>query len=650
LKKFIIHIPLLFLAIFIGYGQNPKQKNISYYAWNYRTINTTSNTIGFSIDEEERPIIAAVFYANGDRDNFIESSKGATVIASSFITQLDLWSLETVPFNEAGVKVFLTPEPTIFKIIGYKGKRGSNGDQETYEGQLKIQNRIKIEIKDANGNLLEEKTIEDLQELHSISAFNNSAINSEQKAIDLVKEYFLEDKDKYFADASGSISGPFYYKLIEYLQDALDVRRKKNTLYLYTYNNKKGFDFTVIDNSIDELTSLSEIKPDNNYQTVLEDNLLPKIDVWRAEISKYSSEDKKGVKIIWGLLANISGAFHALGMDEKALQIYSEIEKLDYRDSYTYLMELPTDQLKSQQAYAGPGNTQIGFVGTNFKGTHNPSFVHYTNSKGNSLGVNDAVESEFTIKKRQDRAFILNKILGNYQYLEELKRLSKKYTDKGDVNIGFEETDAYFVEVFNRVVEESVELKFIDLSILDQQEKVLATKITKDFIEFYENYSREISLNSATATTSEELSQLFDKQMVILTKLFLDEKAKKRDLDNDIIKLTDLMMKENNEVIRQLPFLEILLDELSSEGKLSYTKKPKLYKEIFKRYQKTYVSLFVSDTSIKQYLHHSALTSIKQELIDYFEFYRADLDEIETKFKNVHDEKRVIKILATFMK
>ena len=89
MKKFIIHIPLLFLAIFIGYGQNPKQKNISYYAWNYRTINTTSNTIGFSIDEEERPIIAAVFYANGDRDNFIKSSMKPAALF--FVYELNLY-------------------------------------------------------------------------------------------------------------------------------------------------------------------------------------------------------------------------------------------------------------------------------------------------------------------------------------------------------------------------------------------------------------------------------------------------------------------------------------------------------------------------------------------------------------------------------
>lgn len=648
MNKIFYCISLLFFCHAITNAQSPKQKSIEYFIWNYPEIKTSDNQIGFSVNEEELPLTATIFYQNGEKANILKTFNSETIIPSSFVKDLDLWSFETVPFNQAKVKVFLMPEATIFKIIGYKEKRGSNGEEDHYEGQLKIQDRIKVVVKDEMNVILYEKVLENVQKLHSISAFENQHIKTEKKAIGVMKAHFLEEKNQYLAQAKGGVSGPLYYKLITHLQDAIDLRRKKTTLHLYSYNKKKGYDFLPIETSIDELASLSKVLPSSDYQSELEHQLLPKIELWKGEAAKYDAKDKKERKIVWGLLANISGAYYALGENEKALDVYKEIEQLDFRKNYTYLKEFPEDQIESKKSFFGSGDTESS-SSSNFSGTHNPSYVYYENTVTNDLGVNDAVVSEITLKAREERAFVLNKILSHYEYLGELKRLSKKFNKKGGVKIGFEETDAYFVEVFNRIVEESGELKFLDLGVLEDNEKVLVTKIVTELLHFYEIYDKEISLNKTVTTNREERNRNFDITMIFLDRYFSKNDGK-QELDKKVISLTNLMILKNNETIRKLPFLEMLLDELSTENKLSYTKKPKLYKQLFKRYQKTYVSLFVDETSIKQHLHHSALSSIKNELTDYYKFYQSDLDEIEIKHKNMHSEARVVKILSAFMK
>ncbi|WP_047245910.1 hypothetical protein [Maribacter thermophilus] len=650
MKSASLLLIFLFLSVFIAWGQNPKQKSVDYYSWNYPLVKSISRNIGFSVDEEPLPVRAAIFYRNGEEVDFLEGRNVKTTISSSFVNDLDLWSYKTVPFDKADVRVYFVPQPTVFKVIGYKEKRGVNGDEDRYTGQLKMLRSLKIEVKDTQNNMLYETVLEDVNELHSISAFENQSIKTEQKAIDLMKAHFLENPEKYFARAGGSLSGPLYYKMIVHLQDVLDVRRKKSTLYLYSYNKKKGYDFSELQNSIDQLVNLADIDPGPHYQSLLEDRLLPKIDFWRTQVTKYNKKDKKERKIVWGLLANISGAYYALGENEKALEVYKEIEQLNYRASYTYLKDMPLEQISKKENFFGEGKDQTTGAPPNFKGSHNPSYVFYQNTGARLLGVNEAMRSKADLQKNEEKALVLYKLLSHYEYLAELKRLSKKFNDKGDVNVGFEETDAYFVEVFNREIKESEEIKYLDLSVLEDKEKILVTKISQELIDFYEVYDKEISLNKTISSDSEELKRLFDKRMVILSKLFLDEKYEKRELDNSIVQLTDLMLTVNNETIRQLPLLELLLDELSSENKLRYTDNPRLFKQLFKRYQKTYVLLFVGETTIKKYLHHSAINGIKEELNDYYRFYRADFDEVESKYKNLHNEARVVKILSTFIK
>ncbi|MDO6519908.1 hypothetical protein [Zobellia uliginosa] len=639
---------LLLLGIFSAVAQNPKQRSIDYYAWNYPIIQATSNKIAFSIDEKPLTISAALIHGNGDKLVFLKSTEGKITVSSNLVTFLDLWSYQTTRIDEADIKVTLTPEPSVFEISAYKEKKGAK-EEERYEGQLKLHSGIKIEITDAQGRLLHEKKLEDYNTLHSIHAFENGAITSEKKALELTKAHFMENAEKYMAGANGSVSGPLHYKLMEYLQDLIDLRRKKKSLYVYTFKKKKGFDLSGIQASVEDLKSLSDVALGTNYQKEIEALLLPKIDFWREEISKYDSQDKKQVKVVWGLLANISGAYHALGKDDKALEVYQEIEKLDYRGSYKYLKQLPEEQMAKRKAFFGTDTPKpLDEVG--FQGTHNPSYVHYKNFQGGLLGANRMEVSQSILDTRKKRAYLLGKILGHYQYLEELKRLGRKFSERGNADVGFEETDAYYVEVFNRAAKESEEIKFLDLSVLDEDEKIIASKISQDLIDFYSIYNKEVSLNKESQDDWEEMQKILDKLLVVLHQWQGDEKEDKRALYKNIDLLSDKMLLINNETIRSLPLLETLLEELSSEDKVSYEANPKLFKQLFKKYQKTYVSLFVADTSIGQYLHHSAHQFLNKELKVYYELYRADEDEIGAKHKNLHDDQRVASILSIFVK
>ncbi|SHJ31021.1 hypothetical protein [Pseudozobellia thermophila] len=649
LKKNIAFYLLLLMGSFASLGQNPKQRAIYYYAWNYPLIRTASNKIGFSIDEKPLTISAALMYGNGDKLVFLKSDKGKITIPSGLVKALDLWSYQTVPIHEAGIKVFLAPEPSVLEISTFRSKEGPGSEEYRYKGELKLHSGIKIEITDARGRLLHEKILEDYYTLYTINVHNNKSITSEKKALELTKAHFMDNVENYMAEANGAVSGPLRYKLVAYLQDVLDLRRKKESLYVYTFKKKKGFDFSGIQASIEDLKSLSDVELGADYQKDMEDLLLPKIDFWRKEISKYDRRDKRQVKVVWGLLANICGAYHALGAYEKALGVYKEVEGLDYRENYKYLKQLPEEKMAARRAFFGtdtPG--PLDEVG--FRGTHNPDHVHYENYRPHLLGTNRARIPESSLQLRQNRAYLLSKILGHYQYLEELRRLGHKFSERGNADVGFERTDAYYVEVFNRAAKESEELKYLDLAVLQEDEKVLATKIAQDLIDFYDVYNKEVSLNKESYNDWDEMQKILDKLLVVMHKWHGDEKEDKRALDKNMDLLCDKMLLVNDETLISLPLLETLLDELSSGDKVCYGANPKLFKQLFKKYQKTYISLFVADTSIKRHLHHSALQSLNKEIKVYYELYRADEDEIGARYGNLHDDRRVANILALFVK
>src|SRR5690606_11313989 len=107
---------------------------------------------------------------------------------------------------------------------------------------------------------------------------------------------------------------------------------------------------------------------------------------------------------------------------------------------------------------------------------------------------------------------------------------------------------------------------------------------------------------------------------------------------------------KNHEAITQLPFMDMLFDELTTEGKLSYNDNPELYQTIYEDYKKMFQSTIRNKEDLMLHLHHSQKRKAEDIIYNYYnKVFLKDVHKVSEELKNIHDPKHSINLLATFI-
>ncbi len=649
------------------WAQKPKQKSCYFYSWNFPEITTTSTKLGIIIDEKPLPTSVIINGPNGKEtveDNIITAD---TEISTFILDQLDLRTFELVPIQEADIFLELTPIAPSFILSTSKFTEGPlSAPIHRFSGNLEHISGIKVTIKQGENIVLFEETIKNRSDLLHIEELNGVPIPTPDIALKSIQDEFFANVPAYNSQARHIFINDTENKVIEVIQKTLDVRQDKERFFLYSFNKKKGFELEKIKESVESLEDLFDARKAEQNTNGLRALLTPKIEFWQAEASKYNPEDKKEKKIYWGLLANVSGAYYALGEYKKALEVAEKLKSVKYKEDYTYLYTLPEKKLKAQQTYLNEdGKPAKEYLNIDFRDTHNPDFIQYLNI-GDQVTVQNAFRTYEAYKQKRAKAQFLYKILAINAYHKELKKLAKSFTDRGDERIGFAEKDPFFVSLVFRLGQETQELKLQDLQIFNEDEKILVTKITTNINKLFEPIIDELKVDNnyfiakdsivdkrtdkKVSSLFKKLEVLFDRQDVLLNRIANTEGRAREALTEDIKLLTDKVFVINSPILQKTPFLETLVDELTSEGKLSYADNEKLYKKIYKRFKSIYATVFFENNEFTKYMHHRERAKFKKILKFYEGIYKEDVENVNLKFKNVYNQDRALDMLMLFLK
>ncbi|GAA4112058.1 hypothetical protein GCM10022393_10230 [Aquimarina addita] len=635
-------------------GQKPKQKIFYSYSWNFPTVLTSQSKLGILIDETLVPItVMSEGVSNGIDGQYAEMFTKIEIASNTFMEQLDIRSFEIVPIEQAEIRLNIIPKPGLFKIYAEEFNSGTpTSPIKAFSGNIQYSYGVEIKIENAENEIVFEKKITKKSNLLKIERYNKALIPSANQALSLAKQAFLSSPTNYVQSGNGEFKTMLYDDVIEEIHQALDVRYEREKFYLYSFNKKKGFELEGIAASIEELEVINDWKESEDYEQKLREILLPKIEFWTQESAKYNPQDKKGKKVYWGLMANISGAYYALGEFQKALDIYEKLSVVSYRNDYLYLKEFPEDKSINKKNYiAKDQNFYKNYKKIDFRGNHNPDFIAYVdrNENGEKIEKQQKTTEELEIINKKIK--VISQIITLDYYFKLLAGSIQKFTDENKEGVGFVEKDAFYVELINRVFEETEKLKVTDISFYDMDEKILVTETIEALVERAEPLQRELAIEDAAADLSTKNTfELLDMLIVSVSKNIDTETQLVAILEKNIPLLTKKIFRLYPDGVARLCYMEMLVDELTTGGKLTYADNTKLYKHVFKEFKRTYTSLSSYKQSLTRYLHHSDEYKLDKFLKVYASMYFEDVENINTKFKNSHDEKRVLDILNLFIK
>ena len=287
----------------------------------------------------------------------------------------------------------------------------------------------------------------------------------------------------------------------------------------------------------------------------------------------------------------------------------------------------------------------------NFRGTHDPINVHYINNTENLLGTNWILQDSLVIQVKNKKAKLLSRILGQYSYLKELAKFSEKFNKRGEEIIGFESIDEYFVQVFERVVNEAEDLRYEDLSFLESEDKMLVTKILKDLFKFYDLFRNELKYDdSPSGNLSEEIEQHFMAKAILLSQMFYILVDSQEELKNDIENLCNRLLLFENDTLLDLSYLNLLANELTTEENLTFKKNERLFRLVLKKYKKMYGANFFGKNTYLKNIHHGTRATFENHFDFYRSIYNGKIEKLGTLSKPEKDQDNVADILTIFIK
>lgn len=638
-KRIVLTVCYILLPLLI-FSQRPKRITIPYYMWQYPTLAIPETKVCLILDEKSYPV--QVYMEETKISNNFKTSENT--ISSDILEHLDFRTFKLTNLNDSDIHLKIKPIPSLLKIKStLKNKTDVEFLKESpaYKGKLIYEFGIKVIITNKKNKVLFEKEYRKDFNLYEVSANNNFQIKSAELALDLVKKSFEKNSINFIKEAFNKSNSYLMYDITWDLLSTIDFRRIKEDMFLYRFKNKNDLNLKVNNDYIDEIEKEFNVLDDSpQYITNLKKILEPKIKVWESMLLNYNkSEDEK---IYWGISANISTSYFMIEEYEKALEVFYDLEDVDYRENHTYLEEFPKEALESNKI-----SSYKDFKSLNYSGTHDPDLIIYTNANG--IVKNGVSELE------RQKATLLYHIFSIHEYYRQAKQYTKLFaiesTSKG---FGYEEVDDFFLSLNQRVTEEAELLKIFDFTGFTEDEKSQATLVTHDLFELVELYNDELkaplNIKDSSKSSSQKLDEAFTIKKILIYKLGNYLREEEKELEKNIEVLARKLLFKSDEVITQLPFMDLLIDELTSEGKMSYNDNPELYKTLYEDYRKVFQSTIRNKEDLLKHLHHSEIEKIKDVIYKYYnQVYKKDVDRVNIELKNIYDSKHTINLLTTFI-
>jgi len=638
-KRIVLTVCYLFLSLFI-FSQRPKRKIIPHYVWQHPTLIISETKLCLTLDEKSYPV--PVY--NGETKIISNFKTSENIISRDILKYLDFRTFKLTNLNDSDIHLKITPLPSLLRmksILKNKSDVEFLEEPPAYIGKLDYEFGVKVVLTNNRNKVLFAKEYRKDFNLYEVSAHNNFQIKSAELALDLVKKSLEKNSLNFIKEAFNKSNSYLMYDVTWDILSTIDFRRIKKDMYLYAFKSKNDMTLKVNNEYIDEIEKELNVLDDSpQYVTNLKKILEPKIKAWEAMLLNYNkSEDEK---IYWGISANISTSYFMIGEYEKALELFYGLEDVDYRENYTYLEEFPKDALESNKI-----SSYKDFNLLNYSGTHDSDLIVYTN--GNGIVKNGVSELE------RQKATLLYHIFSIHEYYRQAKRYTKLFaiesTSKG---YGYEEVDDFFLSLNQRITEEAELLKTFDFKGFSEDEKSLGTLVIHDLYELIELYNDELKapldLNDSSKSSSQKLDEAFTIKKILLYKIGNAVRAKEKVVEENIEELAQRFLFDSDEVITQLPFMDLLIDELTSEGRMSYNDNPELYQTLYEDYRKVFKSTIRNKEDLLKHLHHSEIEKVEDVIYTYYnQVYKKDIDRVNKELKNIYDSKYSINILTTFI-
>jgi len=638
---------MLFMALAIFslnmlLSQNPKRQIIYFNGWNYPTVDIPETKL--SLVFNEKPLSVPLYIKGKKAIPNVGTSKNE--ISPEVLERLNFRTFQLVANSEAEVVLTITPLPSRFSVDVKENSSLSSGQKATtYKGELNYLYGTNVTLATQNGEILYEETFNQVRNLYNISAYNNFGITSIDLATDLVVKEFESQSNLYIERA---LPYSAEYEAADKLILAIDYQRIDKILALYSFSkSKKDPNLELVNTSVEEIkTQLDALEDTEDYQTKLKETLLPHIEMWKSLLPNYDKTDRKQQKIYWGLVANISGAYYAFGAYDNALEAYNLLQGVKYRDDHTYLKELPEEQMALVNT---PRNKD--FKAINFSGTHNPEFIVYANTEG--------LLSEATTEVELQKAKLLYNIFAVTGFYESFEDLERKFTkrDKSDqVYNRYKDSDKFLKAQVNRIYGLTKEIENMDVSIYTEDQKFLIAEVKQNIHYLIGKTIGKFEQKDNDPNKS-EISIIVDELKEIMTEDILgtvDEQREdiKAELDSSLRELKLELMVHNTWVLNHLPYFDFLIDELTTEGKLSFAENPELYQAIYKDYKELYHKTMLKKHELLSYLHHTEAPKVEALIDDYYTklYFAENIESLNENFKNIYNPEIGINILSTFVK
>lgn len=628
---------LVHLLIF---SQRPKQKLLSHYIWQYPTLTITETKLCLIIDETPFPV--PVYMGETMVSSNLITSENT--ISNDILKYLDFRTFKLTDLNDADVYLKIIPLPSIIKIkseLKNESKVKLLNEPPAYDGKLDYEFGVKTILTNKKDEVLFEKEYLKTFNLYEVSSHNNFQIKSAELALDLVRKLFEKNSTNFIKEAFSKSNSYIMYNVTSDILSNIDFQRIKEHMPFYTFNSKKDKNLNLNNDFIYEIEKeLKELNDSPQYQTKVKKILEPKIKAWESMLLNYNKSEEK--KIYWGISANMSISYFMIGEYLKALNLYYELNDIEYRENYNYLEEFPKEALESNNI-----SSYKDFQSLDYSGTHNPDLILYTNADG----IVENRVSEIEIQK----ATLMYQIFSIHEYYRQVKRYTKLFAiESTSTGYGYEEVDDYFLSLNQRVTNEAEFLKTFDFKGFSKDEKSLCTLVIHDLSELVELYNDELkaplNIENNTKSSTQTIDEVFKIKKILIYKLGNYLKEKEKELEKNIEVLAKKLLFNNNEVLMQLSFLDMLIDELTTEGKLNYNDNPDLYRTLYEDYKKIYKSIIINKEHLIKHLHHTQSSKVEDIINLYYnKVYQKDINRVNEELKNIHMPKYSIDLLAIYI-
>lgn len=659
-KKTLFKFISVFIITISAQSQKLSQNVVFSYQKQYPHQLLKSNSIGIIIDEKACDIIIK----DGNQNKVIDLrfiSNQHQEISSLILNYLNFSNLQIVEPSKSDYTITYTSISPSYEInTGSKQLSISDTELKEYYSEISYNCGVIAIVKDNDEKIIFEKTVSENVLLDRL-VFKE--INDEKlifnKTLKLLKSNQGRDYIQQRTEAFFKVT----QKVSSFINDEIGVYEKKEEIYFYKIGKKKGFDFETINKDIDVFRKIGfiDLQEKNQYNLIAKvKEALPN---WNSKLSSIDPNNKKNKKVLWAMQANIAAGNYIIRNYNTSLEIAEKTLNAGYRKDYLYLKEFPKEKIDRRIHFEKllKDTNKLTLI-TEFNNRYKSHLIDYQNTNPNLISISKVKNHKKVITKSK----YLYNVFASLAYFNKLKSILKEFAEKDETKLaGFKTKDAFFVYVLERLNKQAKELKYTDVKLFEEKEKVLISKINIDISTLYNVLFRELSIDTDKVKVinpldtfrklknKEKLDINNDELHYVYQSLFKVLSIDSETLTNvnkNVKELSSILLKSESTTLQKLPYLEVLFSELTDENKLNIQENEKLYTLIFKEFKKVYANIFFNKSKISKYIHHREVDALNSNLKFYEEVYKTTATGLRNIYQNESNEDRVLQTLLLFIK